>query len=371
MSSFSFTTTIHGRDRDYTVKSMNFDSIRRIIINLNDQDRVLSTREIPYDAKLHDEELMTLVKRCHEERVDGLKELMKISMKLQQKAELESNNKLGLVFLNNGMGREAISEFQRALGLEPNNAPILNRMGLAHLQEEELEQAESSFRRAIELKPEYPDLHNNLGLSLLRKSRFGEAMEEFQAALALHPGYAEVHFNIALCLISGAAAGGGLREEDKERLQSHLARAVEMNSYFNNEYYKVAQSYLAKNQINEARQALIEAKASVSVKTGSEIFHEFYLRLKYGDEGVDRKATERYISKLEDLLERNPTWVDVHNDLGVAYLIQCRFLFNRAINEFKRSLAINPNYGKAQKNLKLAENEGKGFLILLRAILYF
>jgi len=30
---------------------------------------------------------------------------------------------------------------------------------------------------------------------------------------------------------------------------------------------------------------------------------------------------------------------------------------------------IDPNYKKAKDNLKLAENEGKGFLILLRALL--
>jgi hypothetical protein len=55
--------------------------------------------------------------------------------------------------------------------------------------------------------------------------------------------------------------------------------------------------------------------------------------------------------------------------LGIAHLIQCRNLFLRALEEFRVSLRINPGYKRAEKNLKLSENDGKGFLILLRAIL--
>lgn len=371
MSSFSFSTVIHGKAQDYTVKSMNFESIHRIIININDRDRVINTREYSYDAGLQDEELMFQVKRAHEDRVEGIKGLLRISGKLEQKSELDSNQKLGLVFLNNGMGREALEEFQRALRLEPQNAPLLNHLGLAHMLEEEFEPAEQAFRKAVALKSNYPDLHNNLGLALFRSGKCSEAQHEFETALSLHAGYAEAHFNLGLCMLCEAIDAKALSPENKNVLLKHLARAAELNSYFLNEYFKVAQTYIAKDQLSEARQALIEAKTSVSSQTGSEIYHEFYLRLKYGDEGVDRKATEHYISRLEEILDKNPNFVDIHNDLGVAYLIQCRFLFNRAINEFKRALSINPEYAKAQKNLKLAENEGKGFLILLRAILYF
>lgn len=371
MSSFSFSTIVHGKLSDYTVKTMNFESLRRIIINVNDRDRVINTRDISYNPAIKDEELMSLVKQAHEERVESLKELMRISTKLEQKVELESNQKLGLVFLNNGMAQEALEEFRRALSVNSQNAPLLNHYGLAFMLQEKYTEAAEAFRRALTLKPNFPDLHNNLGLALFKIGRFDEAMREFEQALAIHPSYAEVHFNVALCELCRGIADNQLAPELKSDLMQHLSRAVELNSYYNNEYFKVAQTYLAKDQWNEARQALIEAKTSVSAQTGSEMYHEFYLRLKYGDEGVDRSSTERYIAKLEEILNKNPNYVDVHNDLGVAYLIQCRFLFNRAVNEFKRALAINPNYAKAQKNMKLAENEGKGFLILLRAILYF
>ncbi|MCD4813582.1 tetratricopeptide repeat protein [bacterium] len=371
MSGFSFTSTIHGKQYDYTVRTMNFDSIRRIVINLNDKDKVINTREIPYDPALSDENLMERVKLQHHERVNGLQELMKISAKLEVKPNVDSNHKLGLVFLHNGMGRETIAEFKRALSLSPESAPVLNHLGLALLLEEKHAEALKVFKRAVELKPTYPDLHNNYGLALLKSGEFEDAQKEFNHAIEINGKYAEAYFNIGLCLVSQVAGNGTPTEDVQQRITRNLNKAVEFNAYLNNQFFKVAQNYLSKEQYDEARQALIEAKTEVLSQTGSEIYHEFYLRLKYGEEGVDRRATEQYIIRLEEILEKHSHYVDIHNDLGVAYLIQCRFLFNRAINEFKRALAINENYTQAKKNLKLAENEGKGFLILLRAILYF
>jgi tetratricopeptide (TPR) repeat protein len=371
LSGFSFSTPIHGREFDYTIRTVNFDSIHRVIININDHDRVLNTQEIPYEDKLSDAELMAFVKRKHEERVESLQEMMKISAKLESSPETDSNHKLGLVFLNNGLGREAVSEFKRALNLDSENAPILNHLGLALLLEKRYGEAVAVFKKALELKPNYPDIHNNFGMVYLQCENYPEALSEFEKALEINAGYAEAHFNIGLCLLSQAAVDTSLTGGHKPKIQNHLSRAVECNGYLNNEYFKVALNYLAKDQVGEARQALVETKTHLTNQNGSQVYHEFYLRLKYGEEGVDRKATEHYIAKLEEILEEHPNYVDIHNDLGVAYLIQCRFLFNRAIKEFKRSLAINTNFSQARKNLKLAENEGKGFLILLRAILYF
>jgi Tfp pilus assembly protein PilF len=371
LSGFTFATTIHGKENDYTVRTMNFDSIHKVVVNLNDQERVINTRETAYAQELDDKALMEMVKKHHEERVETLQELMKISAKLESTPDADSNHKLGLVFLNNGMGKETIAELKRSLALQPNNPPVMNHLGLALMLEEKIQEALLVFKQAVEIKPDYPDLHNNYGLVLMKSGAWTDSLLEFGKALELNPKYAEAHFNLGLCIVSQATQNNGLPEALRNQVHQHLAQAIEFNAEFNNEYSKVAKNYLAKEQWNEARQALIETKASVLHKSGSEIYHEFYLRLKYGDEGVDRRSTEKYIAKLEDILEKHPNYVDIHNDLGVAYLIQCRFLFNRAITEFKRSLAINNNYTQAKKNLKLAENEGKGFLILLRAILYF
>ena len=89
----------------------------------------------------------------------------------------------------------------------------------------------------------------------------------------------------------------------------------------------------------------------------------------YGGKGLDINTIHRFEKRLEKALEKNPDYADIWNNLGVIHLIQCRNLLLQALNEFNRSLELNPGFEKAVKNKKLVENDGKEFLILLRAIL--
>ena len=95
----------------------------------------------------------------------------------------------------------------------------------------------------------------------------------------------------------------------------------------------------------------------------------FYLKFMYGGKGLDNDIIKKYEDKLELALEVHNDFADIWNNLGIIHLIQCRNLFLQALSEFKRALEINPGFDKARKNKKLVENDGKEFLILLRAIL--
>ena len=89
----------------------------------------------------------------------------------------------------------------------------------------------------------------------------------------------------------------------------------------------------------------------------------------YGGKGLDNETIHRYEDRLKLALEENEYYADIWNNLGVIHLIQCRNLFLQALNDFRKALEINPDFEKAKKNQKLVENDGKEFLILLRAIL--
>ena len=82
-----------------------------------------------------------------------------------------------------------------------------------------------------------------------------------------------------------------------------------------------------------------------------------------------RAFNSQFEEFLEDVEVLFPENKDIWNNLGVIHLIQCRNLFLQALGEFRKALEINPDFEKAQKNKKLVENDGKEFLILLRAIL--
>jgi hypothetical protein len=75
------------------------------------------------------------------------------------------------------------------------------------------------------------------------------------------------------------------------------------------------------------------------------------------------------IERLQQELEANPGFADIHNDLGILYAAKCKIMVDRAHEAFRQALARNPGFKKAEKNLKLAANDRQGIHFLLKALL--
>ena len=63
-----------------------------------------------------------------------------------------------------------------------------------------MDEAISQYEEAIRLKPDNANAHNNLGNALRRKGRTGEAIRHFQEALRLKPDYADARKNLDAAL---------------------------------------------------------------------------------------------------------------------------------------------------------------------------
>jgi tetratricopeptide (TPR) repeat protein len=96
---------------------------------------------------------------------------------------------------------------------------------------------------------------------------------------------------------------------------------------------------------------------------------EFYLKFMFGQLDDNNQTLDYYINTIESVLLENPNYADLRHSLGVAYLLKGWQCFSRATGEFEKAVDINPAYEKAKKKLKLMQNDGRGLLILLRAIL--
>jgi Tfp pilus assembly protein PilF len=153
------------------------------------------------------------------------------------------------------------------------------------------------------------------------------------------------------------------------RCTEHLTRAAEGNAAYRTPRLEKAVQLIGQNDHAQAQDELEVLRQEARIEIDNLFEHEFYLKFMYGGKGKDEAFIHRYAESLRSAIKEYPQYADLHNNLGVAYLIQCRNMFLRALEEFRQALKINPGYKRAEKNLKLAENDGKGFLILLRAIL--
>ena len=155
----------------------------------------------------------------------------------------------------------------------------------------------------------------------------------------------------------------------QKKILSHLQKAMDLNPHFVKGSARQAMKEIQDENYADALELLEQIEISLLYDEEIHYDDEFYLNFMFGGKSKDEKIISNYIQIQQQKTEEQPNYPDVHNSLGVAYLIQCRNMFLKALEEFRIALKINPNFKNAKKNLKLAENEGKGFIILLRALL--
>lgn len=117
---------------------------------------------------------------------------------------------LGMLLHQRGYRQAALLAMQTSVALAPEGEGYFS-LGNMLFQQDRITQAITEFRRALALEPENPAYWNALGEALQRQERYEEATTAYQRAIALHPRFVD-----ALCNL-----GSVLSE------QGHTARAVE------------------------------------------------------------------------------------------------------------------------------------------------
>lgn len=358
----------------FLVQTNYFMPTKQIISTVSDTNKEVIRKETDFDKEAPAEELKRTLNSIHREMVSEMELLFYISDKIKTINHPVSNNKLGLVFLKRNLIDGAIKEFKIAIERDPEFVEVYNNLGLAYLLQKNYEEAIETFRRGLEKKAQFADLHNNLGYTFYELGEYKEALEQLHEALEINSDYAEAHFNLGqtlLKIIHEKAMGDELPtlDECKTKAIEHLMIAAELMPPRNLKHFDKIYEQINTNNIEAAFELLDVIKTGNYDRFEVDFENEFYLKFMFGGKGKDDTFISEYTNDLRKAIEEYPKYADLHNNLGIAYLIQCRNLFLKALDEFRQAIKINPDFSKASKNLKLAENDGKGFLILLRAIL--
>ena len=346
----------------------------QIITHVYEDGMLLVTRGKPLPKELSNGELEAELKELHRETVRTFERLFYLQKKVWTKKHAPSYNKMGVVFLSKNLYDDAIRNFQEALAIDENLSGAWRNLILAYIKSQRFDEALRALEKVPQPNTEFPDFLNLKGMALLGKKNFLDSVQVFEQALTENENYALAHLNLGLAYLTSlveAPLNPQLlsAEERKSRCLRHLQRAKPILTASQNRELSYILEQIEKSQTREALDNLLEIHKEVAFPLKSILENEFYLNYMFGGRNKDELAVEQYIENLKKEIAVHPKYPDLHNHLGVAYLIQCRNLFLRALDEFRRAIRLNPTYTRAQKNLKLAENEGKGLLILLRALL--
>jgi tetratricopeptide (TPR) repeat protein len=113
----------------------------------------------------------------------------------------EAYNRRGIVYGIKGRYDEAISDFSKALEINSKFAGAYYGRGITYGGKGQYDEAISDYNKALEINPKFAEAYNRRGIAYSEKGRYDEAISDYTKALEINPRYALACYNrgIAYC----------------------------------------------------------------------------------------------------------------------------------------------------------------------------
>jgi len=225
---------------------------------------------------------------------------------------------LGLTLKELGRPQEALTAFQTASGLEPDNASAYNQLGYAHYllgrdDPRQLEQAEAAFRRAMGIDSTFYEAWVNEAKTLEKLQRADDTQTTWQQIIERFPDRATAHLGYGNFLFDHRGENPAYLDQAMLEFQ----KAIQLDGTLVEGYNNLGLVYLEKKQP-------VEAMAQF------------------------RKA-----------LHIDPKYPYALNNLGVAHELLGEL--DEACKRYQEALQVDPEFALAKDNfarLKCAERLG-------------
>lgn len=342
----------------------------KVISQVFKSGKILEVSEKNYDPAIAEKSLINIIQSTHNQQIDELSHLLKLAENVQKQLHAEAFNRIGVLFFNKGFYEEARKSFSAAVEADENLTDAHRNLGNVYKKLGNPDRAIAQFTRALYLAPNNADYYLDLALAYLEKDMYDEAFKELKKAININEDYADAYFNLGFLILKEKVVKNKKpKERDINAAKLYFKNASIMDERFQEQTYYEAFRLLWDNNFVEAFEKFAKFKDNLKKVDVHEFIADFELFSKVGNLKETKITIEEYIDLMSSKIERYPHYADLRNALGKAYLVKVRALFNAARQQFKKALEINPDYQEAKKNIELVENELKGFILFLRAIL--
>jgi len=360
----------HG-GRKYFLQTSFLEKDGKIQSSFFKNGALFDRTDMVVDEGLGNEALKSITKRFHNDNKRRFLLLLKARDKIKSSIDHMAHLRVAQALFSRNLFTEAIQEAQEAIknGCE-DSAPYII-IGESHYRLGDFEKALRAVELGIEANPEYPDIHNLMGKILLKMNKCRKAVDYFNRAISLNIYYGEPYLNLARAYVLNT-----ILKEDYElskgldkKVKESLEKAMQLDPHIDRSSVEEAKRLFEEKDYERLIEVLDEAKKASQLDTIDRIFLDLYLMTIHGGEEFREEDIERYLDEVMEIIDRNPTYADGYNSMGILYTAKCKILMDKASEAFRKALEINKNYRKAQKNLRLAENDRNGIFILLKALL--
>ncbi len=371
MENYELNSEITVKGHKYYVQTALIASQHQIISSLFHEGSLLSKQQESYDPASSSEEAQELLRHCHEELKKRINSLLDISVKLSKTEDVRAHLKLGEALYRQSLYKEAMSEVVRAIKLGAKDSRAYSILGNCLLALKDGERAVRAFQHGIQISPQYPDLHNDLGRAYLFRKQCRDAVKEFEKAIDLNKYYVNAYINLAITLCANVIEKDDfeLSRDLPERLLEIFAKVVQLKPSFDTPAFRQAVEEAKEKRYNAVYESLARLQDENSKLKSNNLSLDLYLILKFDSNTLTEEDIDRYIERTHRALVKNPNFADLKNDLGILYTAKCKLFIDKANESFRQALKINRDFKKAEKNLRLSENDRQGIHLLLKALL--
>ncbi len=356
MENYSLKSRIPGENKEFLIQTTN--DIEQGIINTSVfiDGELLDTDALPLSDESTEEQVINLVKSAHGEKKSELEYLLSGFREVLEKGQPRMMFHFGTTMFYKRMYTEAQRLFQMAIKLSVDYHEAYFFLSETELALGNIKAAIAAGNRAAELRPSFADYRNNLGEAYMAGNSCKRAAMEFQEAIDKNVYYADAYFNLVLSHILN-----GINREDFEmstgminKCNDLLRKALLIYPDYKNVSYDEGVAALNNGDFRKAYDLLIRIREAKKEKLRQMKAAHFKRYLIYTEWLSEDNISER-IEYLTKEIDKNPDYVDLYYELGMCYLHDAKFSWQRGAEYFRKALNINSNLKKAQKALDLSE----------------
>jgi tetratricopeptide (TPR) repeat protein len=342
----------------------------KVISQTYKSGKILNVNEKEYDQQITEKDMLRLIQTTHNHQIKELCYLLQIAENVQEQLRANAFNKIGILFLKKGFYKEAKKSFESAIKADDSLTDAHRNLGTVYKKLGDPDRAIAQLTRALYLAPNNADYYLDLALAYLEKDMYEEAFTELKKAINLNEDYADAYFNLGLLILKEKVVKRKKAAQyEINSAKLYFKNASILDERYQDKTYRAAFNQLWKDNYVDALKLFEQFLVDMRRIDVHEFIADFELFSKLSGLKDTPITVEEYVDLMNSKIEKYPRYPDLRNALGKAYLIKVRALFNAARQQFKKALEINPDYHEARKNLELLENEMKGFILFLRAIL--
>ena len=236
-----------------------------------------------------------------------------------------------LTFQRNKIWKDDITLWNDVISKSPEKPRPYVVRGFVNYNLGQMDNAISDFSKAIELNPKYKDAYNNRSIAYCQRNQFDKAIGDYTKAIDLDPLYTAAYYNRGI-------AYENLKQWDKALID--FTKAIELNPIYAEAYCNRG---VANRNLGNVENAIADYSKAIEINSTYNV--------AYSNRGIVYDKLEKWDKAISDYtkaIELDPKVANVYYNRGNSYSKKGEW--DKAINDYSKTIEIDSKFAKAYYN---------------------